>query len=75
MLCKSQVQSGIRSHNNIRGDNNSLRQPLRKIVLSYIHVLRASIKISAHYDWKNELLVSIKQAAFFKYMHLMVQFI
>ena len=75
MLCKSQEQSGIRSHNNIRGDNNSLRQPLRKIVLSYIHVLRASIKISAHYDWKNEFLVSIKQAAFFKYMHLMVQFI
>ena len=65
MLCKSQVQSGIRSHNNIRGDNNSLKQPLRKIVLSYIHVLRTGVKISAHYDWKNEFLMSIKYAAFF----------
>lgn len=40
MLYKSQVQSGIKSHNNIRGDNNSLKQPLCKIVLRYIHVLR-----------------------------------
>ena len=64
MLYKSQVQSGIKSHNNIRGDNNSLKQPLCKIVLRYIHVLRTGIKISAHYDWKNDFLMSIKHAAF-----------
>ena len=64
MLYKSQVQSGTKSHNNIRGDNNSLKQPLCKIVLRNIHVLRTGIKISAHYDWKNEFLMSIKHAAF-----------
>ena len=65
MLYKSQVQSGIKSHNNIRGDNNSLKQPLCKIVLRYIHVLRTGIKISAHYDWKNEFLMSRKKRGLF----------
>ena len=65
MLYKSQVQYGMKSHNNICGDNNSLEQPLCKIVLRYIHVLRTGIKISAHYDWKNDFLMSIKHAAFF----------
>ena len=78
MLYKSQVQSGIKSHNNIRGDNNSLKQPLCKIVLRYIHVLRTDIKISPHYDWKNEFLMSRKKRGRFhhhKYMPLMVHFI
>ena len=65
MLYKSQVQSGIKSHNNIRGDNNSLKQPLCKIVLRYIHVLRTDIKISAHYDWKNEFLMTRKKRGLF----------
>lgn len=66
MLYKSQVQSGIKSHNNIRGDNNSLKQPLCKIVLRYIRMYsEQTLKLARTMFGKTSSLCPEKNAAFF----------